>query len=59
MNLTKNTLLILGAILIIVGAILKITHLIEPWNDWLFIVGLAFGLIYLILKMQKPSTVDK
>lgn len=57
--MTKNTLLIFGAILIIAGAILKITHLIEPWNDLIFRAGLVLGFIYLILKMRKPKTVDK
>lgn len=59
MTMTKNTLLIFGAILIIAGAILKITHLIEPWNDLIFRAGLVLGFIYLILKMRKPKTVDK
>lgn len=59
MTMTKNTLLIFGAILIIAGAILKITHLIEPWNDWIFRAGLVLGFIYLILKMRIPKTVDK
>lgn len=57
--MTKNTLLIFGGTLIIVGAILKITHLVEPWNDWIFRAGFLFGFIYLILKMRKPRTIDK
>jgi hypothetical protein len=59
MTMTKNTLLIFGAILIITGTILKITHLIEPWNDWIFRAGLVLGFIYFILNMRKPGSVDK
>lgn len=57
--MSKNTLLIFGSVLIIIGAILKITHSLEPWNDWMFRTGLVLGFIYLILKMRKPRTVDK
>ncbi len=53
--MTKNTLLIFGAILIIAGTILKITHLIEPWNDWIFRAGFVLGFMYLILKMRKTK----
>lgn len=59
MTMTKNILLIFGAIIIISGAILKITHLIEPWNDLIFRAGLVLGFIYLILKMRKPRTNNK
>ena len=55
MIMTKNTLLIFGAILIIAGTILKITHLIEPWNDWIFRAGFVLGFMYLILKMRKTK----
>ena len=59
MTMTKNTLLAFGAILIIAGAILKITHLIEPWNEWIFRAGFVLGFIYLVLKMRKPRTNNK
>ncbi len=59
MTMTKNTLFAFGAILIIVGAILKITHSMEPWNDWIFRTGLVIGFIYFILKMRKPITDEK
>ena len=55
MIMTKNTLLIFGAILIIAGTILKITHLIEPVNDWIFRAGFVLGFMYLILKMRKTK----
>ncbi len=57
--MTKNTLLAFGAILIIAGAILKITHFFEPWNDWIFRTGLVVGFIYLVLKMRKPTIVNE
>lgn len=59
MTMTKNTLLVFGAILIIAGAILKITHVIEPWNDWIFRAGFVLGFIYLVVKMIKPRTNNK
>lgn len=45
--------LIFGAILLITGAILKISHSFEDWNDWIFRVGLILGLISLVLKLKK------
>jgi len=57
--MTKNTLLAFGAILIIAGAILKITHFFEPWNNWIFRTGLVVGFIYLVLKMRKPTIVNE
>jgi hypothetical protein len=57
--MTKNTLLAFGSILIITGAILKITHTMEPWNDWIFRLGLVVGFIFLILKMRKTRIENK
>ena len=57
--MTKNTLLTFGSILIITGAILKITHLMEPWNDWIFRLGLVVGFIFLLLKLRKPRIENK
>jgi hypothetical protein len=43
-------LLILSAALIILGAILKITHSLEKVNNWIFISGYFFGLIYFLMR---------
>lgn len=51
--MNKNILLILGASMIVVGAILKITHMFDPWNHWIFSAGFILGLIYLVLKNRK------
>jgi hypothetical protein len=57
--MNKNTLLILGASMIVVGAILKITHTFDPWNHWIFRAGFVFGLIYLVLRSRKVSSSKK
>lgn len=43
-------LLILSALLIILGAILKITHTWEEGNNWIFISGYVFGFIYFVMR---------
>ena len=57
--MNKNILLILGASMIVVGAILKITHTFDPWNHWIFSAGFVFGLIYLVFKNRKTVPFKK
>lgn len=49
----KYFLLIAGTSLIVVGAVLKITHNLDTWNDWIFRSGFVIGLVYLLIRYIK------
>jgi hypothetical protein len=56
---SNNTLFAIGTLLIIIGAILKITHTMEPWNSWIFSTGIVLGLINSVFKWLKTRTTRK
>ncbi len=53
-----KTLPLISTCLVIVGAILKILHLVDPWSSIVFYSGIALFFLYLFLRLTTSVKVS-